>query len=70
MSFFSMVVGGGIVVAIVAITRRIVQSPEAASAPEENTLQPVIPGALVYNGADLDFSDEVFCNVLIKHFPY
>lgn len=70
MSFFSMVVGGGIVVAIVAITRRIVQSPEAASAPEENTLQPVIPGALVYNGADLDFSDEVLCNVLIKHFPY
>ena len=36
MSFFSMVVGGGIVVAIVAITRRIVQSPEAASAPEKN----------------------------------
>ena len=65
-----MVVGSGIVVAIVAITRRIVQFSEAASAPEENALEPVIPGALVYNGADLDFSDEVLCNVLIKHFPY
>lgn len=70
MSFFSLVVGSGIAVAILAIARRIVQAFVMNTAPEEHIPSPIIPGALVYNGDDLDFSNEMLSNVLIKHFPY